>query len=376
MSTMVSRLALRGLVLGVALGAVPAFAADAKQIADAIVAVVGAGGESTATYDSATASGDDVTITNLKIVGDGDTATFPTAVIVGAVPRDKGGFTATSMSFDNASFTGKDATTAKWQTASVQNAIVPSPDEIKAKAKITPFTDLTVAGINISGGDLPTPLDIGTIAMKLGGATDSGAPSEFTMTIGEFKLPAELFAADAQSKQVLDALGYTSGFTLNIDVDGGYDSAGDALTLRTIGVDAVDVGKLTIGGKFSGIPLSQMTDDADFKDGKLDSFSLRFDNAGIVERALDMQAKMMGGTREEVVTQLSQAMPFMLNAIGNEPFQNKLAAAGAAFLKDPKSITIVAAPSAPVPFAQIGSTVETAPQTIPDLLAVDVQANN
>lgn len=375
MSTMVSRLALRGLVLGVALGAAPAFAADAKQIADAVVAAVGAGGESTATYDSATANGDDVTITNLKVVGDGDTVTIPTSVIVGAVPRDKGGFTATSMSFDNATFVGKDGT-ATWQTASVQNAIVPSPDEIKAKAKITPFTDLTVAGINISGGDLPAPLDIGTIAMKLGGTTDSGAPSEFTMTIGTLKLPPELFAGDAQSKQVLDALGYTSGFTINIDVDGGYDSAGDALTLRTIGVDAVDVGKLTIGGKFSGMPLSQMTDNVDFKDGKLDSFSLRFDNAGIVERALDMQAKMMGGTREEVVTQLSQAMPFMLNAIGNEPFQNKLAAAGAAFLKDPKSITIVAAPSAPVPFDQIGSTVETAPQTLPDLLAVDVQANN
>ena len=54
------------------------------------------------------------------------------------------------------------------------------------------------------------------------------------------------------------------------------------------------------------------------------------DNSGIVERSLDMQAKMMGGTREEVADQLSGALPLLLNALENPAFQEKVAVAASA----------------------------------------------
>ena len=54
--------------------------------------------------------------------------------------------------------------------------------------------------------------------------------------------------------------------------------------------------------------------------GKLENLTIRFDNAGVVERALDMQAKMMGASREDIVAQLNGALPFMLNAINNPAF--------------------------------------------------------
>ena len=85
-----SRLAVSGFVLAVVLGAGQAQAADAKQVADAIVALVAAGGKATATYDNASASGDDVTITNLKVTGEGNDLTVPSVVITGAQSSSRG----------------------------------------------------------------------------------------------------------------------------------------------------------------------------------------------------------------------------------------------------------------------------------------------
>ena len=95
-----SRLAVSALVVGVGLGTGQAFAADADTIAKALVAAFTATGKTEASYADASANGDDVTINELKVTGEGDTMTIPAVVITGAADRDKGGFTAQSLSFD------------------------------------------------------------------------------------------------------------------------------------------------------------------------------------------------------------------------------------------------------------------------------------
>jgi len=374
-----SRAALGGLFLSTALGAGPAFAADAKQVADAIVAAVSASGKTEATYKDATASGDDVVISGYTMTqtDGGDTISIPEIAITGATPRDQGGFTAATMTFNDGTVKTEDGTTITWKTGALADATVPSADEVKAKAKIRPFSKLDLAGLNISGGELAAPLDIAGVAIAIDTEAD-GTPKDFALDISSINLPPELFAAEPQSKAMLDALGY-SGFVVNVGIGGGYETATDTLTLRNFTLSAPDVGKLDISGKFSGVPLSKLASDQANDvgtTGKLDSLTIRFDNSGIVERALDMQAKMMGGSRDDVVAQIGGALPFMLNAIGNQPLQDKIAAAGQAFLKDPKSVTITAKPAAPVPFSDIMNTGMSAPNTLPDLLVVDVTANN
>src|SRR6185295_16457100 len=91
-----------------------------------------------ASYADASANGDDVTVNELKVTfPEGKSLTIPAVVISGAADRDKGGFTATSISFDGGSVTD-DKGTMKWETGSVEDAVVPSADEIKAKAKMAP----------------------------------------------------------------------------------------------------------------------------------------------------------------------------------------------------------------------------------------------
>ncbi len=126
-------------------------------------------------------------------------------------------------------------------------------------------------------------------------------------------------------------------------------------------------------------PPALLADDASpdaLANGKLENLTIRFDNTGVVERALDMQAKMMGASREDIVAQLNGALPFMLNAINNPAFQEKVATAGQAFLADPKSLTITVSPAQPVPFQEIMGNAMSAPQTLPDMLGIDVTANN
>ncbi|MCB1501621.1 MAG: hypothetical protein KDK07_17845 [Bauldia sp.] len=372
------RFALGGAAICLAYGAAPAFAADATQIADALVAAMGASGESKASYDSASASGDDVTITNLKVDGtDGSSITIPSVVIANAEPRSPGGFTASAISFDNASMQSE-GNTITWATGSAADTTVPSPDEIKSKAKIRPFSHLDIGELTVSGGELPVPLTIASIGVGLD-LDDQGLPRDFSLNVASINIPPEFIAgADSDFRELVQGLGYDS-FVVNVLAEGGYETGQDRLTVRAFAIDVPEVGKFSLGGVISGVKASELADNASpdaLANGKLEGLNIRFDNAGVVERALDMQAKMMGASREDVVAQLNGALPFMLNAINNPAFQEKVAKAGQAFLADPKSLTITASPAQPVGFQEIMGSAMTAPQTLPDTLAIDVTANN
>lgn len=379
MSLKLHSIALGSAALCFAFGAGQAFAADANAIADALVAAMQSNDKSTAKYDGATAIGDDVTITGFSATNPkGGVISIPTITIANAQPRDAGGFTASAMTFDNGTVVDEDTNVA-WQMGSLKDATVPSPAEIKAKAHILPFTQVTVSGLSIAGGDLPAPLDIASIGVALD-VDAEGNPRDFDLKVASINIPPAVFAQDPQQKAILDELGYTSGFMVNLDIAGAYESEGDEVTLRTFTLDAADVGKLAVTGKFNGISLGDMAQGAEpgdaGKNGALEALTIRFDNAGVVERVLDMQAKMMGVDRAAVVAQFGGALPFMLNFIGNPPFQDKLAKAGAAFLNDPQSITIAVNPDQPKKFEEIMGIANQAPQTLPDVLSVDVTANN
>ncbi len=378
MSLQVRSLALGGAMLCFAFGAGQAFAADATQVADALVAAMQASNNTKVVYQSASAAGDDVAITGFTATNEnGGTVTIPTLTITGAAPRDKGGFTAASMTFDNGKVVDQN-TNISWQTGSLTDATVPSADEIKAKVHLRPFSRIDIAGLTVEGGELPAPFTIASVGAAVDTDAD-GTPRDFDLTVAGIKIPPEVFEADPQQKAILDQLGY-SGFLINLNVAGGYETEGDILTLRSFTIDVADAGKLAISGKFNGVSLRKMFEGDNPGDigsnGSIEQLTVRFDNAGIVERVLDMQAKMMGMQRQDVVAQTAGALPFMLNFLGNPPFQDKVAKAGTSFLTNPHSITVSATPSAPVSFNQIAAAAGQSPQSLPDLLAVDVVANN
>jgi hypothetical protein len=374
-----SRIAFVGLAGAALLYAGMAQAAmDPKKVADSLVAAVGASGQSKASYAKSAASGADVVISSFKITNPGgDTLEIPTITVSAPADRTPGGFTAARIAFDKGKVTNKDSTVV-WNTGLVENATVPSADEIKAKTRVTPFSKLSIGGFSVSGSELKAPVAISSLTVALADVKD-GVPHDMKLNVDGVALPPALFA-DPKAKATLDQLGYTNGFVGAMAVDGTYVSASDTLTLKTLSFSADNVGKLTFGSTVSGLPLSKLANSEKASElmatAMVNAATIRFDNAGVVERLLDMQAKATGVDRKTFVASTSAAMPFLLTQVFSSPdFRNKFAAAASAFLNEPKSFILTAAPASPVPVMQIIGAATSKPDSLADVLTLDVQAN-
>lgn len=380
MNLSVSGFAVRSLTLTSALMlSTAAFAApDAQKIADAFVAAAQTRDEAKVTFEAAKADGDNVTLSNVLIKAkDGGDVTIPLVVIESPLERTAGGFTAASISFDSGKIADEE-TTITWAKGLVKDAVVPAPKEINSQAKITPFSNLEVSTISVTATETPAPIAIDSFTVALGNVIE-GAPNDGQLNIKGINVPGEVLKSDEQTKDWVEQLGYDK-LNFDVAVDGGYDGANKTFTFRSISFDGQDVGKLAITGTFGGLPREKLQDPDKLSElaatATVDAATIRFDNAGIVQRIIDMQAKAMGATPDQFVEQISGALPLLLSVVGNQGFQDRIATAATAFLKDPKSLTITAAPGNPVPVMQIFGAASTAPQTLPDVLAVDIKAND
>jgi hypothetical protein len=357
-----------------------AHAAPAPDAIGALLAAaVAATGEGTLTYDSATASGDAITLANVKITSDhgSSTATVPALIISGVADRTGGGFTAAHVAFDKGTAASR-GDTATWATAAFDDVVVPSADEVKARARIRPFAKITVGGIGFSGPDLAAPVSVASFTADVGPVV-AGTPSNILVKADGVKLPTALIA-NSMAGAIVSMLDYDT-VDASIAMDSEYDTNADTVTVHLLSIDAANIGKLTFTGKASGLSVKGLTDPAKSKEARaaarLDAMSVRLDNAGIVERMLDMQAGLLGGTRDDVRSQLVDgALPFALSFVKNATFRDQFQKAVETFLKDPHSLTITFAPAQPVPLGEVLRTAGRAPTSLPDLLSPTVEANN
>ncbi|BCP53041.1 hypothetical protein K32_16580 [Kaistia sp. 32K] len=380
MNLTVSGFAVRSLTLASALMlSTAAFAApDAQKIADAFVAAAQTRDEAKVTFDAAKADGDNVTLSNVVIKAKhGGDVTIPLLVIESPIERTAGGFTAASIGFDSGKIVDKE-TTINWTKGLAKDAIVPAPTEINSKAKITPFSNLEISTISVVSTEAPAPITVDSFNVALGNVIE-GAPNDGQLHVNGVNVPGDVLKSDEQTKDWVEQLGYDK-LNFDVAVDGSYDGSNKTFTFKSISFDGKDVGKLAITGTFGGLPREKLQDPDKLSElaatATVDAATIRFDNAGIVQRVIDMQAKAMGATPDQFVDQISGALPLLLSVVGNQNFQDRIATAATAFLKDPKSLTITAAPGNPVPVMQIFGAASTAPQTLPDVLAVDIKANN
>jgi hypothetical protein len=105
------------------------------------------------------------------------------------------------------------------------------------------------------------------------------------------------------------------------------------------------------------------------------SASIRFDDASITGKALDYAAKQAGQDRAAIINQTKGVLPFALAQLKDPDFAQKVTEAASAFLDNPKSLEVKAAPPAPVPFAILAATGSTTPEALIKQLNVTVTAN-
>ena len=353
-------------------------ASDPQRIAELLGAAATATGKIALAYEAATADGDNVTITGLTVTAaDGSAVVIPAVVIDKPEARHPGGFAATRIAFDNGIATA-DGGAAEWRTAVVEDVIVPSPDEVKARAKIRPFRKLSMGGVIITGPDVGEPIDIAALAIEIG-EVRKDSPSAILVKATAARLPAAIITNPIGSA-VIAMLGY-SEFLADVTIDGDYDTKADTVTIQSLTIEAANIGRIAMAAKFSGLSFRGLSDPTESAAARaaarLDNLTVRFEDGGVVRRMLDMQAGLLGGTRDEVRAQLVDgALPFALSFVDNERFRDRFLAAAATFLEDPQSLTITVMPNAPVPLGQVWRAALRTPLALPDLLGPDVAANN
>ncbi len=158
-----------------------------------------------------------------------------------------------------------------------------------------------------------------------------------------------------------------------------WDEATLELRLEKFMVDIEGVGRAELSARFANVPKSLFEDPegqgqmamivAQFVDA-----SLTFKDAGLATKGIAHVAESQGIPenvfREALVAQATAATA----PIGNEAFTQMVSDAASKFMDNPGELKVTLTPAAPVPLAQILGSMA-APQTLPDLLAVKIEAN-
>lgn len=381
------RLTLAASALGAALLVAPV-AAEAQSVRDQVVANLTAAMKAAGAKDVTWAAieGDDArfTLKDIKAViqaeGNATTLTAAKATYVGAKPSADGGYSAAEIAIDGLAMKESDTDIAVTAMKITNYVGQPAAKVVETKGLGDRFDRIELTGIKFAGTNNQT-IPIASAVVTAGGHVD-GVPRKAGLEVKGFVLAVD--PNDPEMQEVA-ALGYKE-LAIEISAGGNWDEKAQRLSIETISVKGKDVGALTFAFALGGVSndavkaLQAAKDDnakqLEILQGfSIETISVRFENASIVDRVLDAQAKAQGTKREQYVTGLAAAVPLMIGALNNKPFEKKVSDAVGAFLKAPKSLSVVAKPAQPVPVAQVVGTAMVAPQTLPSVLAVDIQAN-
>ena len=232
-----------------------------------------------------------------------------------------------------------------------------------------------------------------------------GKPMDFTGGIASFS--GDLSGVtDPQTKAVVDAFGYQT-------INGSYQTAGTwnladgRMNITQNEFIVENAGKFGFKFDFSGYtldfikqmqevqkkmaaqPAGETTDSAAdmemlglMQQLSLNGATIRFDDASLTGKILDFVAQQQGQKREDIVNLAKAGLPFALMQLQLPDLAAAISPAINAYLDDPRSIEIKAAPPAPVPFTMLGGAAMANPndpgaaaKAIWSMLGVTVTAN-
>jgi hypothetical protein len=326
-------------------------------------------------------TGDDskFTLSGVKI-DDGkadDNFTIEEITFIGAKPTADGGIAADEVDVNGLELTTpKGGSTAK--TIKIMGYVSAAPAKIKVPGA-SHFDRFEAT--NLEGGDDANSVTVSYVLMT---AADyaNGLPHKGSIEIKGLVVPVK--ADDPQMAEVV-ALGYKE---LNIDatVSGSWDEKAGRAVLDGLTINAQNAGGIQLSVVLGGVTpdvakqLAAAKGDANVTLGAMqgvlvESASLKIDNNSLFQRELTEQAKKQGTTSDQLLHQGTAMLPLLLTSIQNPAFEKKVADAVNAFVASPHSLTVKVTPAQPVPVAQIIGVASAAPQTLPDVLGVEVIAN-
>ena len=265
-------------------------------------------------------------------------------------------------------------------------------------------------------GDNPTPNDIfrtyvgvakkassGKITLAVGGQTFSADGYEMTwdgdpvtgagkssFKMNNIVIPESAIAA-IDPAGTLRTLGY-SNLSFDVGGDGKLDIASDKMGFDfDISYAGKDMGTLKIGAGAGEIPVALIAE-LQKLDGpaqpdpntfmplvqgiKVSRITVRFEDQSITKKIIPLVAKMQGIDEATIVANAGAMLQLGLAGLKNPTFAQKAVAAINAFLKDPRSLTILAKPAQPVTVQQLEAIDPNNLGAAIDQLGVTISAND
>lgn len=365
-----------------------AFTPTGNEVADAFMAVLETDDGMVDSYGSVSEGGETVIIKDLLLKRkDDDTksATIATTTLRDGMVQSNGRLKLESLSMSDLSATSEDGGLAIGSFIAT-NLVLPTPEELNGNDGDTvvgpSYETLEVLDAAISDGD-GNKFDIGRLFTAID-EMDGDLPTAFRFAVDDLKIEASNL--DGEAQKTLSDLGYEN-LTLSAEGQSRWDPEKETLEVKNLKISGAEAGSFALNLSLGGVSRDVLTK-LGATEGNPESamglvqgisvknVSIRLDNSSLVERALDMQAREAGMDRATLVQQLSAGLPMMVSILQNPAFQEKVVTAATTFLNDPVSLEVTVAPANPVPFAQIMGQAMMAPQTLPEVLAVDVIANS
>lgn len=373
--------------------ALPAFAVDAGDAFARYQALVAESG-SELLYDAPTINGSSGQATNARLViKDADMGTIEVPVgtieLSGVEDGADGAIFVGEMRVDGVNYNvdGVGVTTG---TILASDFEIPGENS-NVPSGMTSYGSISVDGATVAiGGN-----DVVTIASMQGSATgkfpDENLAQNFTITDVAFNV--DDLPASNNAKPALQAMGYET-VTMDMIIEGGWKPSGE-VTLDRYDIIADDIGTLSFVMNLQGYTaeLAQriaeinaaMTPEnqgqqsmammGEMANLALASGQISFTDNSITNKVLAFMAPQMGTDPEGLKAQAKGLLPLALSQLGNPELTAMVTSAVGSFLDNPGTLTVDIAPDAPVPFGEVMGAGMAAPQTLPQVLGVQVSAN-
>ncbi len=348
--------------------------APASRVAGYLVSAASAAEDAEAAYEEATLVDGAVRISGFEIEADSTRARIETLVVRDYAFRDQGGFTADTVEALRGEGVDEDLLYS-WETAILDNVVVPTAEELAGTPDFVPMASLRISEMEVRHEDAGSPATVEAVDMQFDDVVD-GVPHAFAVVVDRIVLPREALD-NPEHQAMLAGLEYDE-VVIDAALDVRFDREVEEIDLRRFVLKADEVGRLELAASVGEVRLGAL-ETGDFET-LLDSFTLiaaevSFHNDGAVERGLEMRAEEAGmdpvAFRRQQIDELRAA----LATLDNPAFEEEMTAAMETFLRDPRALRISASPSSPLSAMQLIGMAMMAPQTLPDMLGLDVTVN-
>lgn len=372
--------------------AVPALALEPEDFAEKLIRSLSPT-EATLSYGDASATGDTVILSETSLASPtGEVLAIGTLTFEGVAETADGGYTVRELLIP-------DIDTIEGETRFTLRDMRVSAIEIPGTVDESDYVDGMIFYQQVSSGPLAVTIadepafSLNEIVIDIARRpNDSGID---TMMRAE-GLYADLgMVEEAKASEAIEALELEE-VTGRMNVTAGWDVASGEIDISDYAIELDDIGRLVMMLRISGYTpefAQALQETQELGAGGNDemtglamlglmqqltfnSASIRFEDSSITRRVLNYIGGQQGVDGEQMADAVTGMLPLFLGRLQNPALQEEISEAVSAYLADPKSLTISANPEKPLPFMTLMSAGSTSPQTLPDVLNLEIRAND